>query len=110
MRDLIIRGGENIYPIEIENRLVEHPAISQACVVGVAHHQLGQEVAAVVVVHEGETLEIDTVKSWVGEALAGYKVPTYGVLRTEVPYNATGKVLKNKVEEDVSASLGATST
>ena len=53
MRDLIIRGGENIYPIEIENRLVEHPAISQASVVGVAHHQLGQEVAAVIVAPRG---------------------------------------------------------
>ena len=47
MRDLIIRGGENIYPIEIENRLVEHPDIAEACVVGVDHHLLGQEVAAV---------------------------------------------------------------
>ena len=51
MRDLIIRGGENIYPIEIENRLAEHPAVAEACVVGVPHHQLGQEVAAVVVLH-----------------------------------------------------------
>ncbi len=110
MRDLIIRGGENIYPIEIENRLVEHPAISQACVVGVAHHQLGQEVAAVIVVHDGEVLEIDVVKAWVGETLAGYKVPTYVVLRDELPYNATGKVLKNKVEEDVGATLGASSS
>ena len=109
MRDLIIRGGENIYPIEIENRLVEHPSISQACVVGVAHHQLGQEVAAVIVVHEGETIEIDVVKAWVGETLAGYKIPSYVVLRDELPYNATGKVLKNKVEEDVSAALGSTS-
>ena len=107
MRDLIIRGGENIYPIEIENRLVEHPAIAEACVVGVAHHQLGQEVAAVVVLHEGEALEADEIKAWVGETLAGYKIPTYVVVRAELPYNATGKVLKNKVEEDVSESLAA---
>ena len=53
MRDLIIRGGENIYPIEIENRLIEHPSVSEVCVVGLPHHLLGQEVAAVVVVREG---------------------------------------------------------
>ena len=108
MRDLIIRGGENIYPIEIENRLVEHPAIAEACVVGVAHHQLGQEVAAVDRPARGRVdLEDDEIKAWVGETLAGYKIPTYVVVRDELPYNATGKVLKNKVEEDVSAALGS---
>jgi acyl-CoA synthetase (AMP-forming)/AMP-acid ligase II len=107
MRDLIIRAGENIYPIEIENRLVEHPVIAQACVVGVAHHQLGQEVAAVVVLHEGEVIEVDEVRTWVGETLAGYKVPTHVLVYEELPYNATGKVLKNVVEDDVNATLGA---
>ncbi len=106
MRDLIIRGGENIYPIEIENRLVEHPAISQASVVGVAHHQLGQEVAAVIILHDGEVLEVDDVKAWVAAELAGYKVPTHVLFKPELPYNATGKVLKNQVEDLVAADLG----
>jgi acyl-CoA synthetase (AMP-forming)/AMP-acid ligase II len=108
MRDLIIRGGENIYPIEIENRLVEHPHVTHACVVGVAHHILGQEVAAVIVVRDGETLEIDEVRTWVGAELASYKVPTHVVFRDELPYNATGKVLKNRVEEDLATELGTT--
>ena len=105
MRDLIIRGGENIYPIEIENRLIEHPDIAHACVVGVAHHQLGQEVAAVVVLHDGADPGVDGVKDWVRAELAGYKVPTHVLFRPELPYNATGKVLKNEVEVEVSDAL-----
>jgi acyl-CoA synthetase (AMP-forming)/AMP-acid ligase II len=105
MRDLIIRGGENIYPIEIENRLVEHPDIADACVVGVPHKQLGQEVAAVLVLHEGATLDADGVQAWVQQALAKYKVPTHVLFREALPYNATGKVLKHQVEESVTEAL-----
>ncbi|MBM3660796.1 MAG: acyl--CoA ligase [Actinobacteria bacterium] len=106
MRDLILRGGENVYPIEIENRLVEHPDIAQACVVGVPHHQLGQEVAAVVVLQPGAGLDADGVRAWVAETLAGYKVPTHVEFRADLPYNATGKVLKHEVEADLVAGLG----
>jgi acyl-CoA synthetase (AMP-forming)/AMP-acid ligase II len=105
MRDMIIRGGENIYPIEIENRLVEHPEVADACVVGVDHHQLGQEVAAVLVLHEGSKLTQEQVQAWVGDALAKYKVPSYVLLRDALPYNATGKVIKHQVEEDVKVEL-----
>lgn len=106
MRDMIIRGGENIYPIEIENRLVEHPDIADACVVGVAHKILGQEVAAVIVRREGTAIEPDAVRAWVGAALASYKVPAHIVFRDELPYNATGKVVKHEVEADVAEELG----
>jgi acyl-CoA synthetase (AMP-forming)/AMP-acid ligase II len=106
MRDMIIRGGENIYPIEIENRLIEHPEIADACVVGVDHLQLGQEVAAVLVLHEDSKLGVEDVRGWVGEVLASYKVPAHVVFRTELPYNATGKVVKHEVEADVKAALG----
>ena len=70
MRDLIIRGGENIYPMEIEHRLVEHPDIADAAVIGVEHRTLGQEVKAVVVLHEGASLEPTTVQEWVRAGLA----------------------------------------
>jgi acyl-CoA synthetase (AMP-forming)/AMP-acid ligase II len=105
MRDMIIRGGENIYPIEIENRLVEHPDVADACVVGVDHHQLGQEVAAVIVLHEGAKLDAEAVRAWVAEDLAKFKVPSYVLFRDELPYNATGKVVKHEVEQDVKAAL-----
>lgn len=105
MRDMIIRGGENIYPIEIEHRLEEHPEIAEVAVVGVPHHQLGQEVAAVVVVKPGAQLSPEDVTDWAAQALAKYKVPTHVLFRTELPYNATGKVLKHELEKDVVAEL-----
>jgi long-chain acyl-CoA synthetase len=95
-RDMIIRGGENIYPIEIENRLDEHPDILEAAVVGVDHRTLGQEVKAIVVPRPGATLDPAEVRSFVGETLAYYKVPAYLEVRTEpLPRNATGKVMKH---------------
>jgi len=105
MRDLILRGGENIYPIEIENRLAEHPAVAEACVVGVPHHQLGQEVAAVVVLRPGAAPDPEELQAWVGDALAAFKVPSYVVFRDQLPYNATGKVVKREVEEDLQAEI-----
>ncbi len=109
MRDMIIRGGENIYPIEIEHRLEEHPDVAEAAVVGVPHHQLGQEVAAVVVLKPGAVLDADGVRSWVGDELARYKIPTHVVFRDVLPYNATGKVLKHELEVDITTELGARS-
>ncbi|HEX7097250.1 MAG TPA: class I adenylate-forming enzyme family protein [Acidimicrobiales bacterium] len=95
-RDMIIRGGENIYPIEIENRLDEHPDIVEAAVVGVDHRTLGQEVKAIVVPRPGATLDPDEIRAFVGETLAYYKVPQYIEIRHEpLPRNATGKILKN---------------
>lgn len=107
MRDLIIRGGENIYPIEIEHRLEEHPDVSEVCVVGVPHHQLGQEVAAVIVVRAGSSLDPQDVRDWVAAELAAYKVPSHVFFRDELPYNATGKVLKHEVEAELEAELSA---
>ncbi len=95
-RDLILRGGENVYPVEIENRLEEHPGIAEAAVVGVPHRQLGQEVKAVVVPRPGARLEPDAVRAFVAERLAYFKVPAQVELRSEpLPRNAAGKVLKH---------------
>ena len=76
-KDMIIRGGENVYCVEIENRLVEHPAVADAAVIGVPHPSLGEEVKAVVQVEPGASLTEDEVRTWVADALAGFKVPTY---------------------------------
>ncbi|HUS62644.1 MAG TPA: class I adenylate-forming enzyme family protein, partial [Acidimicrobiales bacterium] len=103
MRDLIIRGGENVYPIEVENRLVEHPDIADACVIGVDHKILGQEVLAVVVLRPGASRSSDEVRQWVATALASFKVPAEVVFRDELPYTQTGKVLKHEVEAEIMA-------
>jgi acyl-CoA synthetase (AMP-forming)/AMP-acid ligase II len=95
-RDMILRGAENVYPVEIEHRLEAHPAVAEAAVIGVDHPELGQEVKAIVVVEPGARVEPDELARFVGEKLAPYKVPSRWELRDEpLPRNAAGKVLKN---------------
>jgi len=101
--DLIIRGGENIYPAEIEQRLDAHPAVAESAVLGVEHRELGQEVKAVAVV-DGDRPAADLIaelEAWVADTLADIKVPAHWELRTEpLPRNATGKILKQVVQGD----------
>jgi acyl-CoA synthetase (AMP-forming)/AMP-acid ligase II len=94
-QDLIIRGGENIYPIEIENRLIEHPGLFEVAVVGVPHTALGQEVKAYVVEKVPGSLSEADVEEWCAVTLARFKVPTHVEFVAELPHNATGKVLKH---------------
>jgi acyl-CoA synthetase (AMP-forming)/AMP-acid ligase II len=94
-RDLIIRGGENIYPFEIEHRLDEHGEVLEAAVYGVDDPIHGQVVKAVVVVAPGSSLTEDEVRTFCAETLASYKVPEHVELRTEpLPRTANGKVMK----------------
>ena len=95
-RDMILRAAENIYPIEIEQRLEEHPSVVEAAVVGVDHIELGQEIKAVVVPKSGEKIDTEALVEWVGEKLARFKVPAHWEIRDEpFPRNAAGKILKN---------------
>jgi long-chain acyl-CoA synthetase len=106
MKDMIIRGGENIYCVEIENRLVEHPAVAEAAVIGVPHPELGEEVKAVVRREPGHELTADEVRAWVREELADFKVPAHVDLRDEpLPRNASGKLLKNVLRGKGEAGL-----
>ena len=102
IRDLIIRGGENIYPIEIENRLVEHPDIEEAAVVGIDHKVLGQEVKAFVVPKPASGLDAGAVQAWVAGSLAAFKVPSSVEFRAALPHTASGKVMKHLLLEDES--------
>ena len=99
LRDLIIRGGENIYPIEIENRLVEHPDIDDAAAIGVDHPTLGQEVLAVVVVRDGASLSSSDVQDWVRSGLASFKVPAHVAFVPDLPYTESGKLQKRLLED-----------
>lgn len=95
-KDIIIRGGENISSVEIEQRLVSHPEIDDAAVIGVPHPELGEEVKAVVQVTEGSALTKALVQQWVAQTLADFKVPAHVEVRTDpLPRNAAGKLLKN---------------
>jgi acyl-CoA synthetase (AMP-forming)/AMP-acid ligase II len=102
--DLIIRGGENISPVEIENRLFEHPDIAEVAIVGADHPTLGQEVAAFVVPHTPGALTENDVQEWVAATLAGFKVPSKVEFRDELPHNASGKVLKHLLQSPEKAS------
>jgi long-chain acyl-CoA synthetase len=108
-KDMIIRGGENIYCVEIEQRLVEHPGIADAAVIGVAHPELGEEVKAVVQLAPGAGLTEGDVRVWVAEVLADFKVPTYVDLTDEkLPRNASGKLLKNVLRGEGEVSFAET--
>ncbi len=99
-RDLIVRGGENVYPAEVENRLVEHPDIDDAAVIGVDHLELGQEPKAFVVRRPGSRLSAGQVRDWCAAALAGFKVPVTVEFRDSLPYTQTGKLLKQELERE----------
>jgi len=108
-KDMIIRGGENIYCVEIEQRLVEHPQIADAAVIGVPHPELGEEVKAVVELVDGAELSAADVQAWVAETLANFKVPAYVELTSEkLPRNASGKLLKNVLRGEGEVSFAET--
>ena len=97
VKDMIIRGGYNVYPREIEEVLYRHPAITEAAVIGVPHEQYGEEVRAVVVIGEGHTLTEKEVIAYTREHVAAYKYPrTVGFLDT-LPKGPTGKILKREL-------------
>jgi long-chain acyl-CoA synthetase len=96
-KDLIIRGGYNVYPREIEEVLYEHPAVAEAAVVGVAHPTHGEEVAAVVVLKPGAVATPDDIRDFVRERVAAYKYPRLVWVMDALPKGPTGKILKREI-------------
>jgi len=97
-KDLIIRGGYNVYPREVEEVLYEHPKIREAAVLGVPHDEWGEEIGAAVVLHEGEELDPGEVSAYVKERIAAYKYPRIVWFLDELPKGPTGKILKREIE------------
>jgi len=106
LRDMIIRGGENIYPKEIEEFLYTHPKVRDVQVIGVPSEQYGEEIMACIIPKEGETLTPTEVKDFVHASMAKHKVPSYVDFVTEFPMNAAGKIMKYKMREAAVEKLG----
>ena len=98
-KDMIIRGGNNIYATDVEAVLLEHPSVQEAAVVGVPHKVLGEDVGAFVVLRVGETVTASDLGAFCEERLADYKRPRQITFVAELPRNATGKVMKHKLLE-----------
>jgi long-chain acyl-CoA synthetase len=98
-KDMIIAGGFNIYPVEIDGVLFEHPKILEACTVGVPDAYRGETVKAFVVVKEGETLTAEEVIAYCREKLAAYKVPKVVEFVDSLPKSAVGKILRRELRD-----------
>jgi acyl-CoA synthetase (AMP-forming)/AMP-acid ligase II len=99
---VIVRGGENLSPGEIEDTLLEHPAVAEATVVGVPDEEWGEAVAAAVVLKPGQTVAVDELQAFVRERLRSTKTPELIQIRTEMPYNETGKLLRRVIRHELS--------
>jgi long-chain acyl-CoA synthetase len=106
-KDMLIRGGENIYCVEVENALHEHPAVIDAGVVGIAHQTLGEEPAAVVVLKAGAGVSEADLRAFVAERLAAFKVPVKIMFAPDaLPRNPTGKLMKSELKQLLAAKQG----
>jgi long-chain acyl-CoA synthetase len=97
-KEMIIRGGYNVYPREIEEVLYEHPAVKEAAVIGIPDDTMGEEVGAAIVLKEGEDSDAAVIRDYVKGEVAGYKYPRRVWFVDELPKTATGKILKREIE------------
>ena len=101
-KDMVLRGGENVYCTEVEAAIYNHPSIAEAAVFGIPDERLGEEVAAVLVLRDGMSLTEDELKTFLKERIATYKIPSKIWFRDEpIPKNATGKFLKREVRKEL---------
>ncbi len=106
LKDMIIRGGENIYPKEIEEFIYTHPAVQDVQVIGVPDKKYGEEALASIILKEGESLTVEEMLDYIKASLARHKVPRYIEFVDSFPMNAAGKILKYKMREDATRRLG----
>ena len=110
LKDMIIRGGENLYPKEIEEFIYTHPKVQDVQGIGVPGENYGEEAAACIILRDGETMTEDEMRDYIKSHIARHKVPRYIRFVDSFPMNAAGKVLKYKMREELAAELGLTRT
>ena len=96
-KDMIVRGGFNVYPREIEDVLMTHEAVSLAAVVGVPHESHGEEIKAYLILKDGASVSADDLVAWSKEQMASYKYPRIVEITDSLPMTATGKILKREL-------------
>ena len=106
LKDMIIRGGENIYPKEIEEFIYTNPKVSDVQVIGVPDEQYGEEIMACIILKDGEEMTADEMRAYISANMARHKVPRYIEFTDSFPMNAAGKILKYKMREDAVKKLG----
>jgi len=106
LKDMIIRGGENIYPKEIEEFIYTHEKVQDVQVIGVPDDQYGEEIMACIILKEGESMTVEEMKQYIRDHMAKHKVPKYIDFVDSFPMNAAGKILKFKMREDAVEKLG----
>ena len=106
LKDMIIRGGENIYPKEIEEFIYTHPSVRDVQVIGVPDKRYGEEAMACIILKEGENVTMQEMHDYIAASMARHKVPRYIEFVDSFPMNAAGKVLKYKMREEASQRLG----
>jgi long-chain acyl-CoA synthetase len=106
LKDVIIRGGYNVYPREVEEKMIEHPDISLVAVIGVPHEQYGEEIMAFIILNEGATCTAEGIIEWTKSRLASYKYPRHIRFVDSVPMSATNKILKRELRKMVHEERG----
>lgn len=106
MKDMIVSGGENVYPAEVEKALADHPAVLHAAVIGVPDDRWGEAVHAIVVPRDGATIDRNEVRAWLRQRIAGFKIPKTIDVAETLPRNASGKILRRELREPFWAGRG----
>jgi long-chain acyl-CoA synthetase len=106
-KDMVLRAGENVYCAEVEAAIYEHPAVYEAAVFGLPHERLGEEVAAAIVLKEGQALDAEGLREFLAEHLAPFKIPSQLTVHAEqLPRNPAGKILKRQLRDEIVAERG----
>ena len=98
-KDMIIRGGLNVYPREVEEVMMKHPAVSMAAVIGIPHLEMGEEIKAFIVLNEGKEITTEALMQYTKDNIAAYKYPRIIEITDTLPMSATGKILKKELRK-----------